>query len=487
MDLCYSDTFMDFTGAFANYQFNRYLSRGYESAEYIKLFPLGEGEARRRLQRRHEYNRPEQAFSQYRDFCREAYARESAIRDFFAECMAYIRWCVTDGKQARQQEQEPAKPFNESIVSEITEDLARIVYRNDDQKKISGVMSNLALALQHRTADEPYLQAELVIAKVMADWDVSIDYVGDDHGQRLVDIFCAQSIGNQKSANCAIARGFYQYYQTCTHEANQFAEFKPEKSALPEVNCYFWFVNNPLRTVDLTKEYFEACKVVKVGSKGDFFQEFSASQPLVQFKDLGSGPYRDQRVSLLTALAVGKNFLDRNPSCSMRVAGIDDVGPFGETAVGDWINGMSRIAFAEKVDWTGRKTLRGDARPGLFIDAESLAQCLQDEETLRATVLEKVPDVPAMSPEEERQMYIGMAPKHLREAIVPGEVEQIRQIQKRKRKRVDTGEHGQVPEVPLELEDTKKKPNPKKEADNTIFIYGTLAVGTFLGILFLNR
>ena len=84
-------------------------------------------------------------------------------------------------------------------------------------------------------------------------------------------------------------------------------------------------------------------------------------------------------------------------------------------------------------------------------------------------------------------MYIGMAPKHLREAIVPGEVEQIRQIQKRKRKRVDTGERGQVPEVPLELEDTKKKPNPKEEADNTIFIYGTLAVGTFLGILFLNR
>ena len=67
------------------------------------------------------------------------------------------------------------------------------------------------------------------------------------------------------------------------------------------------------------------------------------------------------------------------------------------------------------------------------------------------------------------------------------ELEQIAQIERgKKRKRVDTGEKGTLPSVPLEVE-KKKKPNPKEEADNSTLFYGIIAIGTFIGVLFLNR
>ena len=129
----------------------------------------------------------------------------------------------------------------------------------------------------------------------------------------------------------------------------------------------------------------------------------------------------------------------------------------------------------------------GDARPGLYIDAASLEQVLRDENSL-AAVLAPPETVPDMSPEEVREMYIGLAPKHLQDVIVPGELEQIAQIERgKKRKRsVNTGEKGVLPTEPLEVE-KKKKPNPKEEADNSTLFYGILAIGTFIGVLFLNR
>ena len=62
---------------------------------------------------------------------------------------------------------------------------------------------------------------------------------------------------------------------------------------------------------------------------------------------------------------------------------------------------------------------------------------------------------------------------------------QIERGKKRKRS-VNTGEKGDLPSVPLEVE-KKKKPNPKEEADNSTLFYGILAIGTFIGVLFLNR
>ena len=481
MDLCYSDTFHDFTGVFANYHLNKYLSRGLTSDEYVKIFPCDIEEARSRLQKRFEYGRHEQAFSTYELFCKDAYFSESDIRDFFGECLNFVRWCVTEGKQ-----QGDESPFSIPIVSEILEDLARIVYRNDDQGKLTLVMKNLAEAFQEvSSAQEPYIRAEPLFAKVLLEWDVSIDFVGDDHGQRMKSIFCAESFGNQKSANSALARGFHQYYLSCP-EDDKFPIHALPEAKFPIANCYFWFVNNPFRTNDLTEEFMRAACVKKVGSKGDFFHQFPFTKPWLQAKNLPSGQARDQRVALLSTLAVGKNFLHRNPECSLLVPGLDDVSVFGETKVTDWVNGMIRAPFAENCDWQGRTTLMGDARPGLYIDAASLEQVIRDENSL-AAVLAPPDPVPEMTPEEVREMYIGLAPKHLKDVIVPGELEQIAQIERgKKRKRVDTGEKGTLPSVPLEVE-KKKKPNPKEEADNSTLFYGILAIGTFIGVLFLNR
>ena len=136
MDICYSDTLADFQGCFFHYQMNLYLSRNITGEEYLKIFPLqNPADIRDRLQRRHQYDRPEHAMLAYRDFCKRAYFTERNIRDFFAECLHYVHWCVTDGRVAESDD----ICFSQALIAEILEDIAQFVYRNDDKGKIAGV------------------------------------------------------------------------------------------------------------------------------------------------------------------------------------------------------------------------------------------------------------------------------------------------------------------------------------------------------------
>ena len=467
MDLSYSDSLTDFRGCFFNYQMNKYLSRGMDPDEYLKVYQeTNPEEIRAHLNNRHDFAKPRQALLVYRDFCKEAYLTEKEIRDFFKLCLWYVKWCVTNLQPENN-------PFPHTLVQEILEDLAGIVYRKDSESKIEEVMREAHDRLQDQfTPGTSYLVCEELFDRVIADWNIEHDYAGDDHGQRLKAIFCASSIGHQKCANVAIMRGF-QAYSVSLPRDEMYPRARPESSDFPRVNCYILFVNNPLNTSQLEAVFVATSKVVAVRSRGDFFKDFPASLPMEISRD--EGAIKEQRVALLIALAAGKNFLHNNPAANILVPTVSEVNPFTSEVHG-WVDNMVGRAFAKEVNWHGATFVHGQSRPGLYFDARSLASLLDDEETLMATG----------DPEEDyRKSIIAMAPKKLRSVTVPGEVVTIGG--KRKRKRVvDTGEQGNAVRKPFETE-VHKDVDPKHETDNSTIGYAILGIGTFLGVLFLSN
>ena len=59
--------------------------------------------------------------------------KEVEIRDFFAMCLWYVKWCL-------QNKLPNSNPFPAPLVREILEDLADIVYRKDSERKIEEVI-----------------------------------------------------------------------------------------------------------------------------------------------------------------------------------------------------------------------------------------------------------------------------------------------------------------------------------------------------------
>ena len=187
---------------------NRYLSTGLDPDEYLKVFDITNiNEIRQHLSRRHDHVEPRHALLRYRDFCRTAYLKEVEIRDFFAMCLWYVKWCL-------QNKPPNSNPFPAPLVREILEDLADIVYRKDSERKIEEVLQEAHNRLQGDwTLGSAFLVCEDLFVQVLTDWNVEHDYAGDDHGQRLKKIFCAESVGQQKCANTALQRGFYSFAQ----------------------------------------------------------------------------------------------------------------------------------------------------------------------------------------------------------------------------------------------------------------------------------
>ena len=84
MDLCYSDSLHDFRGCFHNYQLNKYLSRGLDPDEYLKIFGATNApEIRDLLKKRHEFTNPRHALLEYRDFCKAAHFKKKIFAIFF--------------------------------------------------------------------------------------------------------------------------------------------------------------------------------------------------------------------------------------------------------------------------------------------------------------------------------------------------------------------------------------------------------------------
>lgn len=476
MDLCYSDTLSDFRGCFFNYQMNLYLSRGCDPDEYLKVFDVTDmGQIRSYLNKRHLFQKPEQALVFYRDFCKNAYFTEKQIRDFFAECLGFVRLIMD------QQQDHEVKPFPRDVVVEILTDLANIVYRGDSSSKISTLMEEARVRLQDNyEPGHAYTALQNLFAQILSDWDVKTQYVGDDHGQRMKSIFCAESMGTQASANCALARGFYNFF-TGLPDNEKFPRHRLSNSNFPRVNSYFWFVNNPFNMQSLEAEVVAASKVITKSSAGDFFKKFEYSKPEQTGETFQGGALQEQRTALVIALAAGKNFLLQNPAVDLFVPGPDDVKPFHDKNVGDWVHTMRMRAFAKDVDWDGRCFIRGDRRPGIYIDAISYQGLLEDEEIIGSSM----PD-----PEEAyRQSILAMAPKHLQDVTVPGEVSPsppLARPRKRKRVTISTDEGGKQVRKPF-FREVQKDVDPKAEADNATIWYGVLGIGTFLGIMFLSR
>ena len=469
MDLCYSDSLHDFRGCFFNYQLNKYLSRGLDPDEYLKVYgTTNMPEIRALLKKRHEFTNPRHALLEYRDFCKAAHFKEKDIRDFFSLCLWYVKWCVTNLPAN-------SNPFGHALVQEILQDLAEIVYRQDSEGKVKGIMHEAHERLQDSyTPGSAFLVCEELFDRVINDWNIEHEYAGDDHGQRLKSIFCAQSIGQQKCANVAIARGFHEYYRDLPEET-RYPRAQPEVSSFPRANCFFLFVNNPFNLQSLESEFVMTSKVVNIGSRADFFQsDFPFSTPDQLSNE--SGAIREQRTHMLIALAAGKNFID-NPSCDILARNLDEVKPFRNHTVSDWVDFNESKAFGLDVDWEGRSFVNiGQARPGLYLDALSLAALVRDEESLQA-----------VAGESYRKSIVGMAPKKLQGVTVPGEVTSVaRGEKKRKRSRVDTGEDGTPVRKPFETEAVKDA-DPKEESDNSTIAYAIMGIGTFLGILFLSN
>ena len=474
MDLCYSDSLHDFRGCFHNYQLNKYLSRGLDPDEYLKIFGATNApEIRDLLQKRHEFTNPRHALLEYRDFCKAAHFKEKDIRDFFSLCLWYVKWCVTNL---------PANtnPFPHALVQEILQDLAEHVYTQDSEGKVKGIMHEAHVRLQDSyTPGAAFLVCEELFDRVINDWNIEHEYAGDDHGQRLKSIFCAQSIGGQKCANVALARGFHEYYRDLPEET-KYPRAQPSAESgylFPRVNCFFLFVNNPFNLNSLESEFIATSQVIAIKSRADFFQgDFPFSTPDQLSNE--SGAIREQRTHMLIALAAGKNFID-NPTCDILAKNIDDVKPFRNHSVSDWVDFNESKAFGLDVDWEGRQfTNLGQARPGLFLDGLTLKALLGDEESLQA-----------VAGESYRKSIVGMAPKKLQGVTVPGEVTAVaRGKKKRKRSRsvVDTGEDGNPVKKPFETEAVKDA-DPKEESDNSTIAYAIMGIGTFLGILFLSN
>ena len=478
MDLCYSDTLADFAGCFFNYQMNLYLSRGLDPDEYLKIFSLRDpDEIHQALDRRHKYGNYTRALVVYRDFCKAAFFQEKEIRDFYAECFRWVRWCVENTDLDKM-----GAPFPSTLTNEMLQDLCNIVYRDDSQGKIHAVMRQAHVILQTSfQTGTSYLALEGLFLEVMSDWDVNTPYVGDNHGQRLRKMFSAQSIGNQKSANAAMARGFHAFLQALPQE-NKYPRGEAS-THFPRVNSFIWFVTNPLRVDRLEQEVIENSVIVKVSSKADFFDQFTVSTPDIAFES--DGPIREQRIGTLVALAAGKNFAGTNPGIILiNCAQPDDVQVFSDRKVHDWLQQMVRRDFATDLDAIGRKFREGQHRPGIFIDKVTLNDLLKDEETIKKTLALQggaQEEIAEVSEEAWRETIVGLAPKHLQGQTVGGEPPS------RKRKRqVDTGEKGSV-KKPFGDEKVLGDADPKEEADNSTLFYGVVGIGTFLGIMFLSR
>ena len=267
LDLSYSNSLGDFRGCFFNYQMNRYLSRGLDPDEYLKVFSESDMHQRRNyLHKRHLFVKPHQALVEYRDFCRDAFLTESQIRDFFVLCLAHVKW-VTENFDP----QRVGAPFSSKILQEVLHDLANIVYESETGDKVKTVMRAAHESLQAQfTPGKAYAVLEPLFTQCFKDWDVSQDYVGDDHGQRMQNIFCAESMGDQVSANCALSRGFYAFFQSLP-EGEKFPRFTLESSPFKGINCYFLFANNPLNTSSLETEFIHNSITVNKASRADFF------------------------------------------------------------------------------------------------------------------------------------------------------------------------------------------------------------------------
>ena len=184
----------------------------------------------------------------------------------------------------------------------------------------------------------------------------------------------------------------------------------------------------------------------------------------------------------MIALAAGKNFLhSHNPNCNILARTADEVAPFGDVSVHAWVDNNVTRGYGLEVDWEGREFSIGQARPGLYIDALSLADLVQDEETLAAE-----------AGEAYRRSIVGMAPKGLQGVTVPGEVAAGKVVaRKRKRKRefkVDTGEGGNPVRKPFtKPKKVVEESDPKHEEDNSTIAYAIMGIGAFLGILFFSN
>ena len=478
MDLCYSDTLAEFQGCFFNYQMNRYLSRGISPEEYLKIFSMVDpAEIDTNLQRRHQYSLPQQALTQYQNFCKEAYITEKSIRDFFMMCLNYLHWCITDGAN---QESSANYPFTVDLVREILEDITRIVYKNDTEN-IRKVMDEARVLLQEDY--EPglaYLQVQGLMLKVIDDWDVEHPFVGDDHGARLRNIFCAASIGNQKSANVALARGFNSYRLTLEeteqypiHEQSGAPKKRSGFLVFPEPNSYVWFVTNPYQVNNLESTFINRCTIIKVGSSGDFFQQFQYSEPW-KARHSVQGTERDQRISILVALASGKNLKARNPNIDLiKAAGPDDVTPFS-VPIADWVEEFIHRGFGNDVDWIGKTFREGANRPGLYIDSQTLHEIQQDERSIGVADVALTGDTGGQPP----PLFFPDREPAPAEPETPG--------RKRKRSRVDTGERGRTPSTPISTKRVEDV-DPEKESSNSLLMYGIVGVGTFLLVIFAGR
>ena len=454
LDLCYSDTLGDFRGCFFHYQMNRYLRGSMNPEEYLKVFSLSEAETLEYLARRHEYQGPAQALARYEQFCHETYLKEAETRDFFVEVLNFVRWCITDGKNPKSD----ADPFSIPIVMEALENLAQIVYADDSSDTVSKLLSEARLALSTNfTPGQAYLQVELLFARVLADWNVENPYVGDDHGTRLRHIFCADSMGNQKAANAALCRGFLNYHESLPQNA-KFPDHTPAKRVMDQCpNSYIYFMTNPFGVHSLKYEFVNSSRVVAVGSRADFFNQFKFSQPYNAFGKVPEG-IRNQRTFLLVALAVGKNFQHppNVPTIDLiKCAGPDDILCF-DRPLGDWIDLRVAGGFANTLDFQGKKFRGGQARPGVYIDQQTLVQLLAAEEALGKSEIEPADPVPAKAGK------------------------------KRKRIRFDTEEIGRTPERPLQ-DEVAQEVNLKEETDASTLWYAVLGVGTFLAILLTVR
>jgi len=484
MDLCYSDSLQDFRGCFFNYHMNRYLSTGMDPDEFLKVFDITNlNEIRKHLSKRHECSRPRHALLKYRDFCKSVYLTEVQIRDFFAMCFWYVKWCLENLPPH-------ANPFPAPLVREILQDLAEIVYRKDSVRKITEIMREAHVRLQGDwTPGTAFLVCEDLFKQILHDWNVEHDYAGDDHGQRLKRIFCAESVGHQKCANTALYRGFHSYFQELDAGGRgdkfpraKWSDFQKESEFGAHVNSFFLFVNNPLNLTSLEQEFMHSSKVISIGSRADFWNDFPHSVPDQLVID-PSGATLEQRTYFLVALAAGKNFLhSHNPNCNILAAAAADVAPFGDASVSAWVDNNVTRGFGLEVDWEGREFSIGQARPGLYIDALTLADLVADEETLAAE-----------ADEAYRRSIVGMAPKALKGVTVPGEVKgQAGPVRKRKRKRasaskIDTGEDGNAVRKPFAEPKKVKTPDPKQEEDNSTIMYAVMGIGAFLGILFFSN
>ena len=486
LDLSYSNSLGDFRGCFFNYQMNRYLSRGLDPDEYLKVFSLPDLPQRRQyLFKRHLFVKPHQALVAYRDFCREAFLTESDIKDFFQLCLGHVKW-ITENFDP----QIVGIPFSTKILQEVLHDLANIVYERETEDRVKTVMRQAHNAIQQEYAPGRALSVlEPLFGQLFKDWDVSQDYVGDSHGQRLQKIFCAQSMQNQPSANCALNRGFYDFYKNLP-EDEKFPRFTISESPFKRVNCYFLFCNNPLNTTSLESEFVENSIVVTKSSRGDFFHKFTNAKPYTQMPDVG-GVVLELRTALIIALAAGHNFLQRDPFCDLLHSDSpDDVKPFPDMNIGDWVHTMVVRSFANDLDYDGKTYREGQARPGVYISKIALKDLMEDEEIVSATSPEEHDE------ESYRQAIIGMASKELQAKTVPGEqlsafqaekVKRARQsAKKRKRDPVDTGEGGKKMKAALETE-AQEDVDPKTEQDTSTLLYAIIGVGTFLGIMLFNR